>query len=367
MARRESTLTQMRMLELFDYDTTTGDLVWKGSYSNRIKNGDIAGCVAGNGRKYAGVDGMHYMVHRLVWLHQKGAWPRYNLAPVDGDYLNTRIENLVEQTPSQTVKKVELRSNNKTGIKGVTWDESKKEYAVYAYVDGKSLFHSRHKSLEAATEASKEALQGIVPTAEERKARHDRMIERRRLWARMVKWCKGLHRWESVEQFLGDVGDPPHQDSRLIQVDFQKALGPGNFMWTEFGVDHRTKEAKQAAKKRLENRDKYRHGHLMRKFGISNERYIAMLLEQKGVCAICGNPETEIDEESGRVAELQVDHNHTTKAVRSLLCLGCNTGIGNMKEDVERMKSAIRYLNRWNGIEQPDNVVPLTSTLAFGA
>lgn len=369
MARQASNLTHARLVECFDYDAATGNLIWKVSNSNRIKVGDIAGAVLSNGRRYTSVDGEHYMVHRLVWFHQKGEWPRYNVAQVDGDYLNTRIENLFEQTPSETIKKTELRSTNKTGVKGVTWDEAKKEYAVYAYIDGKSIFHSRHKTLEAAAIAAEEAKQGIIPTAEQRKAHHDRKVERKRLWGKMVKWCKGLHRWESVEQFLAEVGDPPHDDARLIPVDKQKPIGPGNFVWTEFGVDHRSPEAQYKAWKREQNREHYRDGHLKRKFKSSHKIYVEKLLEQKGVCAICGNPETRTDQ-NGRISEFQVDHNHTTGEVRGLLCFACNTAIGHMQEDTERLRSAIRYLAKWNDgtiSETSDNVIPINGALGNGS
>lgn len=366
MARRVSNLTNTRALECFNYDTETGNLIWRVSNSNRIKVGDVAGAVMPNGRRSTSVDGEHYLVHRLVWFHQKGEWPRYNVAQVDGDYLNTRIENLVEETPSQTIKKTELRSNNKTGVKGVTWDEAKNEYAVFAYIDGKSIFHSRHKSLEAATEASKEALLGIIPTAEQRKMHHDRKIERRRLWARMIKWCKGLHRWESVDQFLSEVGDQPHEDARLIASDPQKPIGQGNFAWTELGVDHRSPEARYKAWKREQDRERYRDGHLRRRHKSSHKIYVAKLMEQKGVCAICGNQETRSDK-NGRVSEFQFDHNHQTGEWRGLLCFSCNTAIGHMREDTDRLKSVIRYLNKWNGVEQPDNVIPINSLLGSGA
>lgn len=369
MARQVSTLTHTRLLELFNYDAETGNLIWRTLTSNSRKIGDVVGSVASNGRRYTKVDGENQMVHRLVWFFNKGAWPRYNLAPIDGDYLNTRLENLVEQTPSETIKKGGLRSSNKTGIKGVSWDEIRQEYAVFAYLDGRSIFHSSHRKLEDAAVAAKEAERGIIPTAEERLAVHNLKIERKRLWARMIKWCKGLHRWESIEQFLSAVGDVPHQESRLIPIDNKKSLGPDNFRWTFPGEDTRSEIAKLKAKERDDNPERYRDGHLRRKFKSSHKIYVEKLLEQKGVCAICGNPETRADQ-YGRISEFQVDHNHTTREVRGLLCFACNTAIGQMKEDVGRLQSAIRYLEKWNCVESSnptDNVIPINGILGHGA
>lgn len=73
-----------------------------------------------------------------------------------------------------------------------------------------------------------------------------------------------------------------------------------------------------------------------RKFGITIEQYDAMFTAQKGVCAICSQPPGK--------RRLAVDHCHTTKAVRGLLCVNCNTAIGNLNDDPELFRRAIAYL-----------------------
>lgn len=41
-----------------------------------------------------------------------------------------------------------------------------------------------------------------------------------------------------------------------------------------------------------------------------------------------------------------IDHNHTTNRFRGLLCVSCNFGIGNLKEDPVILSNAIEYLKR---------------------
>ena len=85
----------------------------------------------------------------------------------------------------------------------------------------------------------------------------------------------------------------------------------------------------------------------LKKFGLSIEEYNARLEAQGGVCAICGDPP------NGR--RLGVDHDHACcpnqgscgKCVRELLCMGCNTAIGLLREDPERAMAAARYLGKW--------------------
>ena len=62
-----------------------------------------------------------------------------------------------------------------------------------------------------------------------------------------------------------------------------------------------------------------------------------MVAKQENLCAICGGKE---------IANrgLCVDHNHSTGKVRGVLCLNCNAGIGNFRENIDVMLNAIKYL-----------------------
>lgn len=77
---------------------------------------------------------------------------------------------------------------------------------------------------------------------------------------------------------------------------------------------------------------------LKRRYGITSLQYEEMLKKQDFKCAICGTEKCS----SGR--NFAVDHCHTTKKIRGLLCSPCNTGIGQLKDDVSLLKKAIEYL-----------------------
>ncbi len=66
-----------------------------------------------------------------------------------------------------------------------------------------------------------------------------------------------------------------------------------------------------------------------------------MLVRQNGVCAIC--------KKSPGAITLHVDHDHTTQAVRELLCTKCNVGIGFYDDDPDLMRAAIAYLEKHRG------------------
>jgi hypothetical protein len=115
--------------------------------------------------------------------------------------------------------------------------------------------------------------------------------------------------------------------------------------------ERRRLESKTYSAKRRENDDDSIHlstrKYKLRKFfGLTLEDYDRMLAAQNGVCGICGNPEVQTTIK-GRSKYLAVDHNAETLKIRGLLCTNCNVGIGHLKHDVERLKLAIEYLNKY--------------------
>lgn len=79
------------------------------------------------------------------------------------------------------------------------------------------------------------------------------------------------------------------------------------------------------------------------KYGLKPEEYDAMFLKQNGLCAICKNPEVNIDHNTKIIRALAVDHCHNTEKIRKLLCSNCNMGIGLFKHKSELLKAAALY------------------------
>lgn len=86
------------------------------------------------------------------------------------------------------------------------------------------------------------------------------------------------------------------------------------------------------------NYEEDKNRKLQRAYGISYQQYLEMLDAQDGKCAICGT------EDTGKRKAFAVDHCHECGEVRGLLCSNCNTGIGNLREDIEIMERAIAYV-----------------------
>lgn len=77
----------------------------------------------------------------------------------------------------------------------------------------------------------------------------------------------------------------------------------------------------------------------LRKYKLTQDQLIDLFFEQGGGCAIC---HTNVAVGNG----WQIDHDHRSGRVRGVLCQHCNTAIGQFKERVDFLQSAIRYLER---------------------
>lgn len=73
------------------------------------------------------------------------------------------------------------------------------------------------------------------------------------------------------------------------------------------------------------------------RYGITKEKYVEIYNIQGKCCAICGK-------KAKKRYSLAIDHCHVHGHVRGLLCRRCNTGLGQLRDDVRVMKRAIRYL-----------------------
>jgi len=64
------------------------------------------------------------------------------------------------------------------------------------------------------------------------------------------------------------------------------------------------------------------------------------------VCPICRRDYEGMQGHSTRPKNWACDHDHATGLFRGWLCHKCNLGLGNLGDDVERLKRAIEYLSR---------------------
>jgi hypothetical protein len=125
---------------------------------------------------------------------------------------------------------------------------------------------------------------------------------------------KGYIPWEEYQQNLAAA--------RKHKAEYMRGWGQ-----TEAGQRNRTA---QSVKKRC---------------GLTIKEYDKAYEQQEGKCKICG-----VQRERYGKDRLVVDHCHISERFRALLCGLCNTAIGMLGEDTERMRKAIEYVESWKVI-----------------
>lgn len=106
------------------------------------------------------------------------------------------------------------------------------------------------------------------------------------------------------------------------------------------------KDCRNAANRRIriDDPERYaryrkRHNEYLKesRYGITQEQFDQMLLNQSNKCKIC-------DTEFKSSKDTHIDHSHDTNRVRGLLCNNCNMALGQFNDNTDIMDKAIEYL-----------------------
>lgn len=142
-------LTHDRLLDVLHYDPQSGVFTWlKGRRAGRK-----AGTITQQGYNQIKVDAKLYRANRLAIFYVTGHWPK-NL--VDHKNLmrsDDRFENLREATHSQNNVNRLPQSNNRSGRRGVYWQEAAGKWHVSVQHAGRRHYVGLFDTLEAASAA----------------------------------------------------------------------------------------------------------------------------------------------------------------------------------------------------------------------
>jgi len=154
-ADRDRVIKQEYLKQFLLYDPGTGVFAWIYSLSDRVNDGDIAGCIANNGtanKNYRSIklNNKTYLAHRLAWLYVYGKFPDNHIDHIDGNGLNNRISNLRDVTVMENHKNVRRQSNNTSGHSGVVYDKSRKKWKAEIKINNKSIYLGRFECFNDA-------------------------------------------------------------------------------------------------------------------------------------------------------------------------------------------------------------------------
>ena len=133
------------------YDPHTGEFTWKVKIGNVVP-GRRAGRI---NKGYVGIqiDHVKYAAHRLAFLYMTGEMPKQFVDHINTNKSDNRFANLRLANRSQNTTNYGLRRSNKSGYKGVSWNEKKRKWISRVTFNGKVYQSGSYKTPKEAYQA----------------------------------------------------------------------------------------------------------------------------------------------------------------------------------------------------------------------
>ncbi len=153
--------TLKRLHEQLEYNTDTGQFIWK-VFKNSFARKVFVGAIAGSNKDgYVQIicDQRQYRAHRLAWLFMTGSFPKsgYEIDHINGIRNDNRWVNLRLVTRSQNNMNAKPSIMNKSGHKGVHFYKLVNKWHARIQVKGKIILLGNFDLLKDAISARKQA------------------------------------------------------------------------------------------------------------------------------------------------------------------------------------------------------------------
>lgn len=148
--------------EFLYYDETSKScLRWKVDLGQRAKTGSEAGCLhKSTGYYVVRLQGALYQSHRIVALLHNLEVNNFVIDHVDRNRANNKISNLRVVTRKENSQNLSIRSDNSSGVQGVSYDKRDNQWTATWYEEGEQRrkhfpiknFQSSEDAFQAAVE-----------------------------------------------------------------------------------------------------------------------------------------------------------------------------------------------------------------------
>jgi hypothetical protein len=139
----------LNVKDFLNYEPDSGHFYWCKSPTPRIKIGDKAGSLHGEGYITITVSKKAYLAHRLAWFFTHGVWPTEDIDHINGVRSDNRIINLRPASRKENIRNGRSRILT-SKYKGVSWDKSRDKWVAYIKFDDKSKNLGRFDNEEDA-------------------------------------------------------------------------------------------------------------------------------------------------------------------------------------------------------------------------
>lgn len=143
--------TAERIKTLLHYDPDTGNFKWKVYRAVTAKAGYLAGNTDTRGHSQIRIDGRLYQAHRIAFLYMTGKVPDDQVDHINGVRNDNRWCNLRLANANENARNAKLRSDNKSGVKGVFFNKLTEKYQASIRFNGKLIHLGVFKNIEDAT------------------------------------------------------------------------------------------------------------------------------------------------------------------------------------------------------------------------
>lgn len=139
------------------YCPEKGIFKWIVDVGTRGRAGKRAGSLHPAGYRYIKINGQKYKEHRLAYLYMTGYLPTEEIDHINGNRSDNTWANLRAVSKQCNARNRKLRSNNTSGINGVSWSTHNSRWKVQIQVNGKRKHLGYYEKLEDAISCRKEA------------------------------------------------------------------------------------------------------------------------------------------------------------------------------------------------------------------
>lgn len=149
---------------VLSYNPETGALTWRkrewidkrGRHKAFRWGGRAAGHLRADGKFVMGVGGALHLSHRVIWKMVHGEEPEC-VDHINGDCSDNRLENLRNVSQAVNNRNVARRSDNTSGMAGVTYQKDRGVWRAYLKNKTIGRFRTKQDAMDARLEAQRKA------------------------------------------------------------------------------------------------------------------------------------------------------------------------------------------------------------------
>lgn len=134
-------LTQAELKEYLSYDIESGVFTWIKPCNKRMKIGERAGSLNGEGYIQIGINKRSYLAHRLAFIYIGCELDDSEIDHINGIKTDNRIINLRNVSKSKNLQnqRKNHRNNKSSGLLGVSWHKGASKWQAHIRTDNKRI------------------------------------------------------------------------------------------------------------------------------------------------------------------------------------------------------------------------------------